>query len=1586
MKEEAVMRIRRAVTALFRPPAGRGGFSMTELIVALAIAAIAAVGIYSVYISQQKASTSQRLQNDLQNDLRFAMDYMKNELFLAGFGAVDDLQPVSQALANTITFEYRDENHTPSDVAYGQNIQVTYSLAGNNLTRTVYEYNTGTTNFDILASQVLSKNVTALAFSYRTSDDQAYVIGTNTPDEIRTVRISLTGRSRRADPFTGQTRSLTLTGEVKSRNLAIASNPLDETPPAVPTGLASVDPEECGRLDLRWNANSDVDLAGYVLYYGLSSGSYSGRVRMSRSPGTGYVTYTLGGLGAVGSPYYIAISAYDRSGNHSDLSAEIFGDPVYPDPPGNTQDWSVTDTSVDPVPPAQPGDFTVAPGENEGELQLTWTEPADTYGVTGYRVYRFKRDDPNEVETDAVNVPTDSEWESDGELIANEAELGPGTTGYLDTGLVGCNRYYYRVYALHCDPSAFSLSNPDYAYAAGYGAPDDSAPTTVPNLFARSGFRRILLSLDNPVVGTDPDFSHSLIYYNKSATVDGAENYPVLLGDGTIDNGTGLPDFTDSGVLGRTETKGPVATIFDSHTEATPVNPSLDIDQTYYFLAVAYDYCGNANTGASASASAEQCGDCTEGVCAGFPPAPDWGEAGEDCAGTVQLSWHQLDTSPTAHFDLAGYRIFRQTGTSWDDSPAGLAAAEELQTIPWWFNSYNDVNVVEGEVYSYLIVPTDCAYENGNFAKPWFDPRFNDGDPHAITIEGVYSGRLERVSQNSTLFTPMTMPMGIADTDVYVVDASNFCTNAISIEGEVMTYDWRGPDYFGGLTRGVLGAPTAHPATPGDPLPGVFSSPPALESQAVSGGETATTYRHNQITFWLRNTASGPLVITGMRFTWLNPLAFLQRIEIGPGVSTPEDTLGNPSWSDGSLPLSQGTTNSPITLDNPKTIYPLDDFVPVTLTFRKQDGTVDENIDMRQNLVDFEIISGKAFDLPLGTDIDSLTEADLDSTCSLVDDFFVGQGPVIQNVTQSAPTWATPSWPVPGNTGTNVMDRITIDGWQDVWVLVTIKAPSFACFDEVNLHYYADVGSVFPNAPEDGPTSPYTVIPMMNWWSNVWETSMPIPASPDTSVWYYITVRDLDGNIDRAPDNPEVDGIFHAYQYYQREPDICENIPAPPDFFELDESVPGQVTLRWAPPAMNEFPYDFWAYDDNAGYRVYRGRGGTFTMIAEYDSMTVEHTDTPDMIDTYNYAYYVTTFDTCQPEANESRPSQVRVECQGISPGTCFLRLDTPTGEDYVYAESVQPEGNTFGITLLSCDRQNGTPDEVIYAQVCSLQNGDADPIQLIEQGDTGVFQINPNAFTDTQDTADDYAGRTRVQLYPYDYYPAAAMDLDLRVGVPGAPTPDQIVVTALREPDPTADADVDFDGDGFPDPDLDGSPSYSSSFGGCEAVLPAPVPLPADTCLAGLSVVEDPCMMPLTPAAPTNVQITNLQSCNAQGNTIRLTWDPPGPTLPDGSPAGPVTHYNIYRCTDLGCNPGLLEEGGELDRVATGIVATSHEPLDQLSYDDVIVGEKIAEQGQNPGIFRYVVTAVNATCTDPWAWHPETIIEANTAVEDPCP
>src|SRR2546426_5277368 len=71
------------------------------------------------------------------------------------------------------------------------------------------------------------------------------------------------------------------------------------------------------QVTLAWDPNTETDLAGYKLYYGLSSGSYPSSVDVGN-----LTSYTLSGL-LEGQIYYFAVTAYNLSLGESGFSNEV---------------------------------------------------------------------------------------------------------------------------------------------------------------------------------------------------------------------------------------------------------------------------------------------------------------------------------------------------------------------------------------------------------------------------------------------------------------------------------------------------------------------------------------------------------------------------------------------------------------------------------------------------------------------------------------------------------------------------------------------------------------------------------------------------------------------------------------------------------------------------------------------------------------------------------------------------------------------------------------------------------------------------------------------------------------------------------------------------------------------------------------------------------------------------------------------------------------------------------------------------------------------------------------------------------------
>lgn len=96
---------------------------------------------------------------------------------------------------------------------------------------------------------------------------------------------------------------------------------------------------DVSQIKVYWNPSPEDDLAGYKIYYGELSGKYAFHDVSGRE-----TSYTLSGL-IPGKTYYIALTAYDYSGNESAYSDELIYTDI--DQDGLLDAWEI-DHGLDP--------------------------------------------------------------------------------------------------------------------------------------------------------------------------------------------------------------------------------------------------------------------------------------------------------------------------------------------------------------------------------------------------------------------------------------------------------------------------------------------------------------------------------------------------------------------------------------------------------------------------------------------------------------------------------------------------------------------------------------------------------------------------------------------------------------------------------------------------------------------------------------------------------------------------------------------------------------------------------------------------------------------------------------------------------------------------------------------------------------------------------------------------------------------------------------------------------------------------------------------------------------------------------------
>lgn len=162
----------------------KGGYTIVELLVAIAISGIFMGAIYSAYTSQQRATLGQEQVSAMQRNLRSAMYFMEKEIRMAGCDPTGKAGAgISTANVNTISF-------TEDADGDGAVTNMTYSLSGSDLLRN---------------GQRIAENIDAINFVYldgegtRLNDGGGNVTEPEHIDKIRSVQVTVVARTGKAD-------------------------------------------------------------------------------------------------------------------------------------------------------------------------------------------------------------------------------------------------------------------------------------------------------------------------------------------------------------------------------------------------------------------------------------------------------------------------------------------------------------------------------------------------------------------------------------------------------------------------------------------------------------------------------------------------------------------------------------------------------------------------------------------------------------------------------------------------------------------------------------------------------------------------------------------------------------------------------------------------------------------------------------------------------------------------------------------------------------------------------------------------------------------------------------------------------------------------------------------------------------------------------------------------------------------------------------------------------------------------------------------------------------------------------------------
>ena len=205
------------------------GFTLVELLIYMLLFGIVMTSIYSLFISNVRAHKSQENTMAMVQDLRGSIDVMVREIRMAGcdplknpggLGFSNDEGTAGPAAdyhndADSIHFTM-DIDDPPDGLATGANEEIVYFLeAAENKIMRRSSLNA--------VKQPLAEKISALTFEYYKADGSAVVNPTTAAElaDIRSVKISITGKTEEIDPNTLQEKTRSITTWVRVRNAGL---------------------------------------------------------------------------------------------------------------------------------------------------------------------------------------------------------------------------------------------------------------------------------------------------------------------------------------------------------------------------------------------------------------------------------------------------------------------------------------------------------------------------------------------------------------------------------------------------------------------------------------------------------------------------------------------------------------------------------------------------------------------------------------------------------------------------------------------------------------------------------------------------------------------------------------------------------------------------------------------------------------------------------------------------------------------------------------------------------------------------------------------------------------------------------------------------------------------------------------------------------------------------------------------------------------------------------------------------------------------------------------------------------------------
>jgi type IV pilus assembly protein PilW len=188
------------------------GFTLTELMVSMAIGMVMLAAVTTTFMSQTKIYNAQEQISEMEQNARGVLDIITRELKMAGYKPNGGTFSGVTYSTTQLMIETDLDSNGGISTSSTANEQITYAYDSTNkqITRAVGGG----------SAQVLADNITEFIFSYLDSTGAS----TTTSANIRQVSISITARTAKPDPnYTSNSgyRTYTVTATITPPNLAL---------------------------------------------------------------------------------------------------------------------------------------------------------------------------------------------------------------------------------------------------------------------------------------------------------------------------------------------------------------------------------------------------------------------------------------------------------------------------------------------------------------------------------------------------------------------------------------------------------------------------------------------------------------------------------------------------------------------------------------------------------------------------------------------------------------------------------------------------------------------------------------------------------------------------------------------------------------------------------------------------------------------------------------------------------------------------------------------------------------------------------------------------------------------------------------------------------------------------------------------------------------------------------------------------------------------------------------------------------------------------------------------------------------------